>query len=132
VTTATMNGVRTLSLATPVFKFIVKYLESYLGDQTNNEMCSRFIGAERVEFLPIPAKSTTGTMLFSSDQGITKTESRGPRALFALPLLVFAGSFSFISKQNPEPLLRFLDMSAYLIWILEASRSTNHLKLIQW
>jgi len=59
-------------------------------------MCSRYIGAERVEFLPIPAMSTKGTMLFNPEQGITKTESRGRRALSALPLLVLAGSFSFM------------------------------------
>ena len=48
---------------------------------------SRHIGAERVDFLPVPPRSVAGIMSFNPTQGVGLFESLANRALLALPLL---------------------------------------------
>jgi hypothetical protein len=127
----TNMNVRVLSLQTPLLKFMIENVAPLLGDIQANQVSDRHIGAERVEFLPLPARSFSGTMRFNYTRGITMYESRGRRALFALPLLAIA-LFSLPDRKSAMPLFQILDTPVYLIWMLEGSRSVNYLKPIQW
>lgn len=126
-TTTTMINVRSLSYSTPVFKFMSLYIIPRLGDFIPNENCARYIGAERMEYLPVPAKSIMGTMLFNPEQGIVMEVSSGRRALLAMPLLVVPIYFTLLCNGESWPLLQLLDMPIYCIWLLEGSRRANNM-----
>lgn len=48
------------------------------------------IGAVRIDYLPPPPKSVSGTMPFNPEQGVDKAESKLSRAFVALPFLVLS------------------------------------------
>ena len=119
-------------MSTPIFKFIVEYVSPLLGDIPTQEHADIYVGAERVEYLPLSAQSI-GTQPFNPENGIEKYESRKYRALTALPLLAIALCSFFISTGiSRSDYSRVAELSVYLIWILEAGRSANFLKPIQW
>lgn len=128
----TNANVRALTFRTPILKFAVRYISPMLGDIQANTVTDRYISAEKVEFLPVPARSVTGTMLFNPTQGIAQYDNRMRRVLFALPLLVLALFSPSLTKQSPMPILQILEMPTYVVWLVEGNRRANFLKPIQW
>jgi hypothetical protein len=127
------KNVRVLSLRTPLLKFIVNHVSTLLGDAGMAEQFDGYIGAEIVEFLPIPVQSITGTMPFNRTYGATNHESLRRRALVSLPLFIFAGALALSpTKKLDSPLLLQLDFPTYLVWMLEGARQTNFLKPFSW
>lgn len=131
VVALTNRNVRLLSLGTPQLEFIVEHMFSILGDVQTNLISDRHIGADCIEFLPIPLLSTRGTMPFNPTQGVTKFESRVQRAVFALPMLVIPLVLPY-TRKDPTPIFQILNAPVYLIWMLEGCRRANSLKPIQW
>ncbi|CAG8977155.1 hypothetical protein HYALB_00003376 [Hymenoscyphus albidus] len=66
------------------------YATPNLGDLTTGEQCNLMVGAERVDFLPMPEKSLTATMPWSQKVGVGKQENKCLRAFYALPVLLLA------------------------------------------
>lgn len=124
--------VRLFTCQTYFLKLMIRTISPLLGDMQTDMMCERYIGAVRVDFLPIPERSTRGTMLFNPSQGNTKQESRKQRAIFALPLLLLIGSVHNSTRWVAEPILQLLLLPIYLVWMIEGSRRANHFKIIQW
>lgn len=83
----TNRHVRLFTYSNPLFQFLFVYIQPLLGDIAANKSNDRHIGAERVDFLPIPSRSVSGTMGFNPTQGVGLFESAANRALHALPLL---------------------------------------------
>jgi hypothetical protein len=131
VVALTNRNVRLLSLGTPQLEFIVEHMFSILGDVQTNLISDRHIGADCIEFLPIPLLSTRGTMPFNPTQGVTQFESRVQRAVFALPMLVIPLVLPY-TRKDPTPIFQILNAPVYLIWMLEGCRRANSLKPIQW
>lgn len=80
-----------------------------------------FIGAERVEFLPLPARSLTGTMPFNPMQGTARYESRKKRALIALPLLVLAVFSACIKPNYSSSPAQETVLPVYLLMMIEVA-----------
>jgi hypothetical protein len=50
------------------------------------------IGAVKIDYLPVPDRSTRGTMPFNPSQGLARSESRLLRAIKALPFLALSAT----------------------------------------
>lgn len=74
-------------------RFFVNYLLPKLSEFLPELMSNALIGATKLDFLPLPAASLSGTMPFNPSQGDGLRESKLKRMLLALPLLglSFAG-----------------------------------------
>jgi hypothetical protein len=116
-------------MATRALRFLFKYVAPIAGREAG--LSELFIGAERIEFLPIPPRSLKGTMAFNPTQGLGKNEPLGPRALLALPLLLLAASAWGI-KETPTLNSQLLNLPLYLIWLMEGSRRAYTMKPVQW
>lgn len=126
-------NVRALTYSNRIVKFIIEIANPYLGDLNANTVSARYVGAERVEFLPVPLRSTKGTMPFNPEQGITKNDSRVRRAKAGIALLIVGGYFSYMGWNETRMVgTQILSMPVYLVWLLEGCRRANHLKPIQW
>jgi hypothetical protein len=108
-----------------MFKYVIPNLNDSGAGTSEN-----YIAAERIEFLPVPKRSLGGTMAYNQMQGLGKHESLKPRALIALPFLLFA-VYSLKTKQAPSPSSQLLDLPVYLIWMMEGSRRASEMKLFQ-
>jgi hypothetical protein len=69
---------------------IVRYLLPYTGDLRADQFCDDAIGGEKIDYLPLAARSMTGLMPFNPLRGIGRHERRWARILRALPLLLMA------------------------------------------
>lgn len=69
-------------------RIIAHYIIPYAGDFVVNQSCENWVGAGKIDFLPLTRRSLTGSMPFNPSQGIGKQESRWPRILRALPMLI--------------------------------------------
>lgn len=78
-------------------RFIMPHTTEFVPELMGNAM----IGAVKLDYLPLPMASLTGTKPFNPTQGNGKEESRLRRVLFALPLLVL--SFVAFWVMNPNP-----------------------------
>jgi hypothetical protein len=83
-----------------LFYFLRNYVQPIFRDIGANISNHRHIGAEQVEFLPIPSRSVSGIMSFNPTQGTGLFESLANRALLALPLLVIGFWGSGLAKEN--------------------------------
>jgi hypothetical protein len=140
--------VRLFTQANVVLKLLSIYLAPLLGDAAAVKQSARLIGAERVNYLPVPARSLKGTMPFNQTMGVGGTENISRRAMIALPLLVlgFASNWWAIKRLPSDPassnILQYTygeretffltDLAPiYLIWLLEGNRRGNYLKPLQ-
>lgn len=69
-------------------KIIAHYIIPFAGDYVVDQSCESWVGGGKIDFLPPPTRSLTGTMPFNPSQGIGKQESRWSRILRALPILI--------------------------------------------
>lgn len=67
-------------------RFLLPRLTEFIPEVTGSAM----IGAAKLDFLPLPTVSLTGTKPFNPSQGVGLHESTLKRMLFALPLLALA------------------------------------------
>ncbi|KAL4992934.1 hypothetical protein BDV10DRAFT_180047 [Aspergillus recurvatus] len=81
---------RMQSLHTLLDRALVRWFVPYTGDLRADQFCDEAIGAEALEYLPLPARSLTGTMPFNPLHGIGRHEELARRAIRALPLLAMA------------------------------------------
>jgi hypothetical protein len=123
------RNVRFFTMASRTARILLKYLAPLVGGETAQS--EKYIAAERIEFLPIPPRSLTGTMAFNPTQGYGKKEFRKPRAVLALPLLLLA-AIAWRTKQEPTLVSQILNLPMYLILMMEGSRRAYLLKPIQW
>jgi hypothetical protein len=140
--------VRLFTQANTVLKLLSIYLGPLLGDSATGKQSARLIGAERVNYLPVPARSLKGTMPFNQTMGVGGTGSISRRTIIALPLLIvgFASNWWASTKLSSgnttsnilqhtygERVTSFLaDLAPiYLIWLLEGNRRGNYLKPLQ-
>lgn len=111
------------------------------------------IGAEVLEYLPLPERSFTGTAPFNPKQGTGQDESTIVRLLFATPLLAMAYlAFQNVSLQHTSLVQAFSTLFdpfspstswlqayslllttavLYSIWLIESNRRANTLTLVQ-
>ena len=69
-------------------RIIAFYIIPNAGDHLIDMMSDLFIGATKIDFLPTPLRSLSGTMPFNPSQGVTKREKIWYRMLLALPFVV--------------------------------------------
>ena len=69
-------------------------------------------------------------MAFNPTQGLGQEEPLGPRAIFALPLLLLAFS-AWRTRESPTLDSQLQNLPLYLIWLMEGSRRAYAAKLVQ-
>ena len=69
---------------------VAHYAIPFAGDFIVDQSCETWVGAAKIDYLPIPRRSLTGNMPFNPSQGIGKQESRVLRTLKALPMFIMA------------------------------------------
>ncbi|KAK8071479.1 monooxygenase [Apiospora hydei] len=84
---------RLSALRTLAQRLLVPYLVPVSLDTRVDLFCDMAVGAPCIDYLPIPPRSTKGTMLFNPSHGMGKHESRWKRAFVALPLVFLAVGF---------------------------------------
>ncbi|RAL15283.1 FAD-dependent oxidoreductase [Aspergillus homomorphus CBS 101889] len=142
--------------------FVMNYVVPNATESLLSLVTSTLIGAEIIEYLPVPAQSFEGSCPFNPSQGIGKRESLLKRTALALPLLVLSswvatmmpidsvdssiGQFlqprqltGFGERaqllQNLRPLAE--ESVIYAIWLIESNRRANvmtfaHFPTIFW
>jgi hypothetical protein len=110
-----------MTLASPFMIFMFNQVLPNTGNTWTTSWNS-LVCAERVEFLPVPVQSLTGTMTFNPMLGLGKIESHKTRALFALPFL-FSAISPWITEYTASPPSHLLELPVVLIWMIEGSRS---------
>lgn len=84
------NGLTRLeALHTLAHKLLAFYAFPHLEPLLIDGFSSIIIGAESLDFLPLPERGLGGTMPWDREAGIGKTESKWVRALYAVPILGF-------------------------------------------
>ncbi|KAM3512971.1 hypothetical protein MY11210_003371 [Beauveria gryllotalpidicola] len=134
-------------LAYMVMNYIVpNAIETLLSMVTDT-----LIGAEILEYLPVPAKSLEGSCPFNPSQGTGKHESLLGRIVMTAPIAGFAIAISAFGLANPERLkpqlsadaanssqslspFRFLvDVSLiFSLWLIESHRRANLLTVVRF
>jgi hypothetical protein len=76
------------ALKGPVEKFLSLYLIPHSGELLATKLAASTIGSEKLDFLPDPERSFTGSMAFNQRYGVGREESLLKRAMLALPLLL--------------------------------------------
>lgn len=76
------------TLKGPVEKFLALYLFPNSGELLANKLAAAAIGSEKLDFLPNPERSLTGSMAFNQRYGVGREGNLLKRAVFALPLLI--------------------------------------------
>lgn len=124
-------------------QLITRYILPYAGDLAANDACSSWIGAERIQYLPVPPRSLVGTASFNPTQGIGRKEKIWRRAAVTIPLLAAAwtgyslrqaeGASTPHVRQDQGLLLSF--WSNFGIWfaimLIESARRANQFNLLR-
>lgn len=122
-------NVRVFTMASRKTRMLLKYLMPNIGGESTQS--EKYIAAEKIDYLPAPPRSLTGTMAFNPTQGYGQRELRRPRAMLALPLLLLAVN-AWWNKEDPTLDFQMLKLPLYLIWMMEGSRRAYLLNPIQW
>lgn len=147
---------RMQALDNPMAYYVMNYIVPNATESLLTLVTNTLIGAEILEYLPVPDKSFEGSCPFNPSQGIGKHESMLKRATIAAPLLVFACWMAKLTSSggigNPIDLLSelkqptrtdghtqwlqslrfFIEGSlVYAIWLIESYRRANVLTFAQ-
>ncbi|KAJ5952082.1 uncharacterized protein N7479_010495 [Penicillium vulpinum] len=106
---------RMQTLQTVVHRLVVRFLLPYLGDIRADQFCDDAVGAEHIDYIPIPVRSMTGLMPFDPTRGIGMQKSLWPRVLWAIPLLIMAVA-GFLSMFSVAPIEDVYDTLAHLTY----------------
>lgn len=118
-TTATIKEAGALArlqaLRTFADRIIALLLFRRAGDARADQICGDAIGAERIEYLPLPKRSLSGSMPFNPTRGIGRHEQSWKRALLASTLLLVGyGGFHFMFSVVPlERISQILATNVY-------------------
>ena len=148
---------RMQALDSPMAYYIMNYVVPNATESLLTLVTNTLIGAEILEYLPVPVQSFEGSCPFNPNQGIGKHESVLKRAAIATPLLIFAycmakltplGGFGDSMNQFLQPgnftrtdeqskwfrSLRFLVEGSliYAIWLIESNRRANAVSLARF
>ncbi|KAL2015409.1 hypothetical protein VTK56DRAFT_5533 [Thermocarpiscus australiensis] len=93
---------RAQTLHGPASRFFVRFLLPRFSDFISDTMGEAIIGAEKLDFLPLPMASLTGMMPFNPTQGVGKKESKLKRMLCALPILALSLAALLIMDATPS------------------------------
>lgn len=106
-TTATIkeagNLARLQALRTFADQITARLLFPRAGDARADQICGDAVGAERIEYLPLPKRSLAGSMPFNPSHGIGRHERLWRRALWASAFLLL-GYGGFYSMALVVPL----------------------------
>lgn len=148
---------RMQALDSPMASFIMNYVVPNVTESLLTVVTNTVIGAEILEYLPVPRQSLEGTCPFNPNQGTGKHESLKKRAAVAAPLLVLSlwaarsASTSGIGHsldQFLQPGQQLTDSDervewlqhlqviiheslVYAIWLMESNRRASALTLAQ-
>ncbi len=136
--------------------YVMNYVVPNATESLLTLVTNTLIGAEILEYLPVPTQSFEGSCPFNPNQGIGKHESVLKRAAIAAPLLIFSywmakltspggigdsmnqllqpGQFTHIDERTQWlQSLRFLVEGSliYAIWLIESNRRANVLTFAQ-
>ncbi|KAE8390308.1 hypothetical protein BDV23DRAFT_183601 [Aspergillus alliaceus] len=103
--------VRMQTLQSAMDRLVVRYISSYVGDLHADQFCDDAIGGEKIDYLPLPARSLTISMPFNPSRGIGQHECLWLRARRAMPLLVMSVA-AFVAMFTVAP---FNDTHAILV-----------------
>ncbi|KAK4149757.1 hypothetical protein C8A00DRAFT_37653, partial [Chaetomidium leptoderma] len=92
---------RAQSMRDPSTRLFVKYVIPRLSEFLPEMMGNAMIGATKLDFLPLPMASLTGTKPFNPTQGDGLRESKLKRMLFALPLLALVFAAGWVMNAEP-------------------------------
>ena len=148
---------RMQALDSRVAYYIMNYVVPNATESLLTLVTDTLIGAEILEYLPVPTKSFEGSCPFNPNQGVGKHESVLKRAVIATPLLIFSYWMAKLTtlggtensmnqllqpgqlKHNDERTqwlqsLRFLVERSliYSIWLIESNRRANVLTFVQF
>ncbi|KOC07347.1 FAD binding domain protein [Aspergillus flavus AF70] len=137
--------------------FVMNYVVPNATESLLRLVTGTLIGAEIIEYLPVPARSFEGSCPFNPNQGIGKQERLLKRMAFALPLLAFsvwvATTTPFDSVDgsirqflDPRHLTEFSERAQllqnlhalaeesviYAIWLIESNRRANVMTFAQF
>lgn len=103
------------ALRTLTDRIVSRLLFPRAGDVRADQLCGDAVGAERIEYLPLPKRSLQIPMPFNPEQGIGRQESLLSRALWASPLLLLAvgGLVSMAAVVPLEGATQILDEGVY-------------------
>lgn len=121
---------------------LAHYIMPHAGDLLVDLASDSWIGAIRLEYMPIPSRSLYGTMPFNPQQGMGKNESLMWRALAATPLLAIgvysfrtygtAGIGPFTAGSSSAGLAHLADFgTVYAILLIESARRASLLTPMQ-
>ncbi|KAL4814755.1 hypothetical protein BDW67DRAFT_186313 [Aspergillus spinulosporus] len=148
---------RLQALDSRIAKIVMNYVVPNATESLLNLVTSTLIGAEIIEYLPVPAQSFEGSCPFNPNQGIGKHEKMLIRTALALPLLVLSClvvTMTPIDRVN-GPRSQFLqprqfsefgeraqvlqnirvlaeDSVIYAIWLIESNRRANVMTFAQF
>ena len=148
---------RMQALDSRVAYYIMNYVVPNATESLLTLVTDTLIGAEILEYLPVPSMSFEGSCPFNPNQGIGKHESVLKRAVIATPLLIFSYWMARLTslggirdsmnlllqpgqlKHTDERTqwlqsLRFLIENSliYAIWLIESNRRANVLTFAQF
>ncbi|KAL2255542.1 hypothetical protein VTK26DRAFT_3160 [Humicola hyalothermophila] len=86
----------------PIANFFVHFVMPRMTEMLPSLMENLLIGAAKLEFLPLPMASLTGTQPFNPTQGEGFRESKLKRMAFAFPLLGLAVAALFTMNATPS------------------------------
>ncbi|KAL4746284.1 hypothetical protein BDW72DRAFT_197825 [Aspergillus terricola var. indicus] len=116
-------------------RFLARFILPYAGDFTVNLACESWVGAARIDYIPVPSRSLHGNTPFNPAQGI----GREPvldwnRICLALPLLV--GPFLLqTSTTRPTGLSAETCLTLatwYAITLIESARRANEFNILRF
>lgn len=143
-----MHALDSISAKAIVFGLLPCAPEAYISSQLVNSM----IGAEVLEYLPMPERALSGSCPFNPTYGAGQHESVLKRAVMASPLLLIAfwsarmasfNTFESGGLREVHPAVSILTNwfrlfspivdagLIYAIWLIESNRRANSLTLVQ-
>jgi 2-polyprenyl-6-methoxyphenol hydroxylase-like FAD-dependent oxidoreductase len=123
-------------------RLVVSYIIPNAGEFLIDLVCGIVLGAEKLDFLPIPQRSVKGMMPFNPKQGITRSESTAFRALLALPILSILGlsmatkdpasvkNFGAVAWDGESTLIASF-AGIYAVFMIESARRANSVSFVR-
>ncbi|KAK3942865.1 hypothetical protein QBC46DRAFT_378981 [Diplogelasinospora grovesii] len=101
----------------PFDKFFVRFLLPHAGEFIVDQVGDMMIGATKLDYLPLPKRSLTGTKPFNPTQGDGQKESKIMRALWGLPMLGLAVvAFNLMFAEDPLPAAKAILDTGKIVW----------------
>lgn len=154
------NAARIQALKSWPHRAFVKYILRHVGDARADEICDTAVGAERIQYLPLPLRSLEGNMPFNPEHGIARHESKLRRFFVAICAMLLGlvtycvlgqigervpnyslGPYDTFrslvqSYQELKMLFKCPLLANYVVWyiamMIESSRRSHNLNAVRW